>query len=151
MIGGGVASVLAVFADLNQTAIPNSVSLVAHTELRFNILSLERYIFLYHLFYQTTGVADIQFDITGPVGATGNYGNFRFNSGGGGTNAAGAINGTGFNANGGGVGVTNAISIMGSVLNAGLNGEVNLRFAQNTAEVSDTIILAGSFLIAIRI
>lgn len=112
------------------------------------------YFFECFLRYSTSAVADIKFGWTAPASATMDWGKghvaeaalggFHALGGAGSPTTPAQVGGTQVGA-GGGAGGGYMMLLAGFIVTAGTAGNVTLQWAQNTAEVSDTKVLKGSF------
>ena len=118
--------------------INNSITMQDDDELKATLKIDQIYMFRLVLFYISNSTADFKLEFTAPAGATGGY-----------VDEAGKVNdmlafGTDIFSS---VGSGEALSIYyGRVVMGATAGDLQLRWAQNTATVVDTKVLAGSTL-----
>ena len=130
--------------------VNNSTTLVNDPELLFAIAANEVWEFELLAIINSSAVADIKFQFTGPAGSS----IYRFNVG----ESAAATDfisatepgGAAIDVRGQGIAMINAI-LEGIIINGATAGNLQVQWAQNTAEVSDTKVLANSLLIAHKI
>lgn len=128
--------------------VNNSATLVNATGLAFGVAAYASYHFTMTLFVQTNSTADLKISFTGPAAPT------AFAAGIVSQGLVSTATGTYANALGQSLGVDGAIAmyfISGSIRNGATAGIVQLQFAQDTANASNTIISAESFVDAWRI
>ncbi len=141
----------------NQT-VNNSSTLVNDNHLSFSVAANEIWVLELTIFYQTTSVADIKVGITMPSGATYRMGQHTLDASGGGTTQehvdAFSDPDTGIAAyTAGGAGLTTEVTAFYHylIVISSTAGTIQIKWAQNAAEVSDTIMLKDSYLKAFRI
>jgi hypothetical protein len=145
---------LSAFADLvykasNET-VNNSNTVQDDNDLSFAIGANEIFTWQTVLFFTSSAVADFRLTFTVPAGATVRFGGM-------GNSTAlvmvvGVASASGTELAFGGNGATEMmVNVWGYVANGATAGTVQLQWAQNTPEVSDTILLAGSTLSPIQI
>ena len=119
--------------------VNNSTTLVNAADMSFSVGANEVWVFMLIVMSNSSSVADIKFDLSVPTAATKRWsttGNQNLLTG------SFKINGSGVDRKG---------TIEGVVLVGANAGTVQLQFAQDVAEVSDTKLLKDSFLVAWRI
>lgn len=134
--------------------VNNSTTLVNDTDLLTSLAPNERVSFMLIGFFSSSAVADFKYSFNAPSGSTITYSPPNGIT----TNSSGtivrnnAIISTGiFEAvNGGGTGTAVAFTLAGWVENGSTAGNLQLRWAQNTLEATDTKVLAGSRLVVMR-
>lgn len=123
--------------------VNNSNALQDDDHLFFSILANQVWLVRYHLWVSSSAVADSKVDITVPAACDGKHGNpsgFPL-----GTALSTAVT---INHSGAAAGYYEHWAI---IRNGATAGTVQLRWAQATAEVSDTIFYTNSALVAIRL
>jgi len=127
--------------------INNSSTTQDDDELFIAIGASDTWSFDIDLIYDTGTTPDIKFAVSVPTGATGLW-SFVDSS----SNVTHSTDGvsTGFSP-GGGAGFIRQVRITGYVINSTNTGNITLRWAQNTADASDTIVKAGSRFVGIRL
>lgn len=137
---------LVVVRKPSDETVNNSATLQDDDDLKFAVGANEDWIFELFLAFQSSTVADIALGFTIPNGAAILWGLSRdLNFGDSGpiysisTSGSGSvpIHGTGANV---------GVHLMGTVINEAAADDLQLRWAQNTAEATDTIIRANSWL-----
>lgn len=143
---GGISQKL-IYKTVTET-VNNSTVLQNDNELLFPILANEKWTFISLIIYNSSAVADFKLDYTIPAGASGKFSSFNWVSSGVAgeyfipigsvTNAAGAAADMG-------------LLLSGYVANGATAGNVQFQWAQNTAEVSNTQVLLGSWILAHKV
>jgi hypothetical protein len=125
--------------------VNNSAILQDDDHLSFSIGASEEWVFEIVLAFTSNATADLQIAVTVPSGASVFYGahigtppNFT------------ATSGTGLGVSSAG-GALEGVLITGWVLNSTTAGTVQLQWAQNTADLSDTVVKKGSYLTHFRV
>jgi hypothetical protein len=142
---GGAGSLTVVRKTANET-VNNSATLQNDDHLLLAIGASEVWEFQFTLWYDAGVTPDIKFAITVPSGATLRWGNAPW------VNTAGAAYGTGAESSSGGSrdfagGTAPRITVIhGMIANSTNAGNLQLQWAQNTANASDTIVYANSTL-----
>lgn len=149
---GSAARTIAQRRTVRNTALQtvnNSTTLVNATSLVLALAANEIVAFMAQVFYTGNGTADIQIAFTVPAGAT-----IRWNNAGGVRNttagtvafvAAVTASGTSMAFEGG---TNGTATLIGTVVNSTTAGNLQLQFAQNTADASNTDLQANSWLSA---
>jgi len=124
--------------------VNNSTTLVNDTELVFTVYPNKTYVAEFDVFYNSSAVSDIKLSAFAPAGSTG-----RFSFGGPRYLDTGTVGGTGLSDINttlpvGGLGSIAATRLVASFNVGTTGGTAGISWAQNTAEVSDTSVLAGS-------
>jgi hypothetical protein len=128
-----------------------STTYVNATDMAFTVGANETWIFEAHLNYNTASTPGIKFDVTAPTSSTCDLQKINVNGGVGGakyTCAGGAkpdisMSGvSGFDAN---------ETVAGSVVTGANSGTVQLQFAQNTSNAANTVLYAGSWIVAYKV
>lgn len=136
---------LANVVDANQT-VNNSATLVDVPQLKLNVDAYERVLFRVNLFYNTAAAADFKYQVAVPSSPT-LYRQLTegmapddtaFDLAVATSSAAVSITGAA-NANG-------FLRVTGVLVNGANAGTLQFKFAQDTANASDTVVYAGSFL-----
>ncbi|MDP2074642.1 glycosyl hydrolase family 28-related protein [Hydrogenophaga sp.] len=128
-------------------SVNNTTAVVADNSLIVSVEPYQRLKFDCMVRYNTSAVADIRFTFVGPAGS-----NIRWSADGGGLwNPAGSFVSDGEAAGGTekqflGSGGSRWVHLIGYCINGPTEGTFGLRFAQGTAEVSNTIVQAQSHL-----
>lgn len=123
--------------------VNNSTTLQNDDHMALSVAANMTYEFKMCVFHNSSTVADLKYDFTFPTGLTMKYGLDAAAAGGGIDNfvliqtSVPVI---------GGVGADRAGFLSGTVITFTTAGTLQLRWAQNTAEVSDTKVLAGSYM-----
>jgi hypothetical protein len=130
------------FKTSTQT-VNNSTTLVSDTQLFIAVAANTNCIFTSRFLYTSGTTPDIKFGFTYPVGATGSYTLYGIAAGGATLNAFHQVE-TSVGALEGGTAI--ACTMTGSWTIGATAGVVQLRWAQNTANASNTQVLAGSFI-----
>ena len=133
----------------DSAAVNNSTTLVNITGLAFAIAANEIWTFEITIWYSSNATANIKFAVTTPTGSTVRYTLIA-------TVIDGAalypqVNATASGTTGIADGAAAFAKIVGIVVNGATAGNVQAQFAQNTANVSDTTVLANSHLVAKRL
>lgn len=145
--GTGVTKVEAIRKATTET-VNNSTALQDDNELTIAIAANETIYFDMTIAFNSSTVADFKLDIAGPAGVAGQwiYVTGSANS----TDSPwNPLGGSGAPVNG--LGTDKSIIVRGIARNGATAGNVRLQWAQNTAEVSDTKVLADSFVIVWRV
>ena len=125
--------------------LSNDTTLQDDDELFFPVGVGQTWAFIFYIVYQATTVADLEIAVTVPAGADvvmtaiNDIFNSVRTSGG---EFVGTVSGDNTN---------EQIQINGTIIVGATPGNVQFQWAQETAEVSDTIVRAGSFIIAHRL
>lgn len=123
--------------------VNNSTTLQDDNHLVLAVAASTTYEFEMCIFHNSSTVADLKYDFTFPTGLTMNYGLDGAAAGGGIDNfvliqtSVPVI---------GGAGADRAAFLSGTVITSTTAGNLQLRWAQNMAEVSDTKVLLGSYM-----
>jgi hypothetical protein len=117
--------------------VSNSTTVQSDDEILFPVGVNETWIFTIFLLYSTSGVADFKHQFSVPSGTAGRHETI------GGEAAIASPLTTG--------GGASSRSITGVIRSGSTAGNITLQWAQNTAEVSDTKVLADSVLTAHRV
>jgi hypothetical protein len=126
--------------------VNNSTTLQDDDHLSFSIAANEAWAFHLCLFYRAATTPDVKYALTVPASAT--YQLFsvqQFQAVGDGAAITTAV------ANGSGASVTEGEMASGVVVNGANAGTVQLQWAQNTANASNTKVLQGSYIIATKL
>ncbi len=131
-----------VYKSADET-VNNSTTYQNDDALLFAVGANEVWAFTLAIFFTSGTVPDIKFFIAAPASTTGQWAP---------SNSSTAITNFegGYIASGNGV-VNDRFFISGVAITAGTAGNVQLQWAQNTATVSDTKVLKGSYIIATRL
>ena len=147
-IGGRMLSI----PKLTTQTVNNSTTLVEDDHLKFWLLATETVTFTMVVTYQTSGVADFKLRMTGPAGSTlllGPLGNVKVNT----ANALAVQNmvagDVDIELGGGGLSTPRCITLAGTAVGGGTSGKVYLQWAQNTAEDTNTQVLAPASVLTI--
>jgi hypothetical protein len=120
-------------------AVNNSTAFANATELAVALDANADYGFMVMLIYDASTVADIKTTIATLTNATGIWASSTFYT----TFALGAA----YNIDGGGVGTKRIDTLKGTMKVGATAGNLQVQFAQQTAEVSDTTLSIGSHLV----
>jgi hypothetical protein len=131
------------FAEIRKTAdktLSNVAVLEDDNHLTFSVGANESWLIIIFIQFSSSAVADFKCDFTVPSG-----GAFRWSS----YEGSNHLGGTGtFTLAGNGVGARLERVMWGTVRTASTTGTVDFRWAQNTGEVSNTVVYAESLLLA---
>jgi len=119
--------------------VSNSVVVVDDDELFVPLLANKRYGFLVFIYCEVTSASDIREAFSAPAGAVGTWGETLLSN-----QLMIALSTE--NTQGTSTGPRSQY-LSGQVLNGGTPGNLNLQWAQNVAEVFDTTVRAGSFMV----
>lgn len=152
--GTGISKIELVRKTVDEI-VNNSTTLQNDDVLKVALAANEAASFLFQIFSESSAVADIQYAITVPAGAT----LIWSKASGVGVSPTGGVqpfttitaSGTAQADVGAGAGDKRAVTIIGTVVNGATAGDLQLQWAQNTAEVSDTKVFANSILLAFRV
>lgn len=138
-------------AKASDQTVNNSTTLVDDNDLTVSIAANETVVIVGHIIFESNSTADFKHQFTGPSGSDGSFG-----IGGPRELTGGGLGGTGFYALNASIptsghGGPASQSVFGVVRNGGTSGNITLQWAQNTADASDTKVLADSFLIVWRV
>lgn len=135
--------------------VNNSATLVNDGELTLPVDANTTYVINAAFLHSSNSTADIKIGLTYPTGSTCSWGAVRqdvtvstptgavdLGSG------SGVASGNTYT--GAGTGATQINLLMGSIIVGSTSGAIQIQFAQNTANASNTIMLAGSYLMLIR-
>lgn len=146
------------FRTTDSTPINNSTALVSDSTLVIALPTAGRFHFEAVLFYDSSTAADFKAAFTIPAAATmrwGGVGPSTTVAGGVGTGqfSTTAVSGTAIAYGSSGVGAANAqfLKISGAVLLGGTAGNLQLQYAQNTADPTDLVVRTHSRLLAWRV
>jgi hypothetical protein len=137
--------------------VNNSTVLVNDSALALSVVANAKYILEAYVKYDSGTTPDIKFAWTGPAGATLDWIPNTPPAGATGVNSALSVGNTaigdGAAVAAGGVGAGTAVvaHMTGTLTVAGTAGSLQLRWAQNTGDASDTKVLAGSWLRLTRV
>jgi hypothetical protein len=137
-----------VLATADQT-VNNTTTKVDSTYLKVPVLTNQRWAVTGFLNYSTSAVADIKIALNAPASSNLVFRYFGNDTGGAFITARGS--GLDVDSTWNGTGSNNESLVFHLTLLAGGNGNLIVRFAQSTIEVSDTKLLAGCYLIAHRL
>jgi len=138
--------------------VNNSTTLQNDDHLLGSVAASEVWTFMFVLFVSGVQASDIRIDVIGPSGSTVTFGVIGLTTGS--TNVSNSSMNTIGNLLGGtnigSVGTDSAtghttVLVMGSCVNSTTAGDLQLRWAQNTADVSDLIVRSQSFLTMWRV
>lgn len=136
------------YKTTNQTLTSNSTGHQDVTQLVAAMPAAGTFSFRGVIYYDTSTVADIKFAFTVPAGALLRWGGLGVVPGGGptgdGSFSTVTVSDTSTPFGGGGAGTVLFCQIEGEYVGGGTAGNLQLRAAQNTAEVSNTIVIARS-------
>ena len=136
----------AAFKSSDET-VNNSSTLQNDDDLLVAIGASEIWSFEIDIFFDSGTTPDIKFALSGPSGATGLWSFVEVSS-----NVTKSIDGSSSaSRDGGGAGFVRQTRITGYISNSTNAGNIQLLWAQNTADASDTIVKAGSRFIATRL
>jgi hypothetical protein len=126
--------------------VNNSATLVDVPQLKINVDAYERVLFRFNVFYNTNATADFKYQVAIPGSPTvyrqvtegmapdDTAVDLALATSSAAVSLLGAANANGF------------VRITGVLVNGANAGQITLQFAQNTANASDTIVYAGSFM-----
>lgn len=139
-----------IYKNTTQT-ISNSGALIQDTELVYPLLEKQRVFFRFHIFFTSDPAADIKFAINAPAGSIIQYAptqSVRITGSDTLTIQPMLGNGGTFSVGSGGTTTADArlCEIAGFAETTGTSGTLNLKWAQGTANVSNTSVLSGSYL-----
>jgi len=137
-----------VLATADQT-VNNSTTKVDSTYLKVPVLTNQRWAVTGFLNYSTSAVADIKIALNAPASSNLVFRYFGNDTGGAFITARGS--GLDVDSTWNGTGSSAESLVFHLTLLAGGNGDLVVRFAQSTLEVSDTKLLAGCYLVAHRL
>ena len=126
--------------------VNNSSTLQDDDALLLAMAANETWFFSVTIFFISSGVADFKVTLTSPTGSTLLHGctQAQVNSAGGVQECNALASGVAFAYSG--TGSNESLFLTGIVVNGGTAGNLQLQWAQNTAEVSDTKVLTNSYL-----
>jgi len=122
--------------------ISNSTTFTDDAELLFTPTINKTYGFQLLFFFDSSAVANFKLKMTLPTGATGDWVNGNWTGGG----SAAPVDVTAGQSRSG-IGAVATSALYGRIIMAGNAGDVVIQWAQNTAEISNTKMLQGSFLV----
>lgn len=133
----------------NQT-VNNSITTVGHSELLIAVAANTVVLFSGMLWYESSTVADFRVEFAQPAGATMKWTSFSSATSAtvpaGMSDMAERATGVGKTSGGAGAGVHLAFPFQGILIVGATAGNLQVKFAQSTAEATDTIVLTDSFL-----
>ena len=125
--------------------VNNSTTLQDDDHLLFAVAANEKWQFEGHIFYSTSTVADLKATFSGPASAVGHI-TFETDVSETATNFESTALGTGEAISGDGAGLIRGMRFWGAIANGANAGNLAFQWAQNTAEVSNTVVHAGSYI-----
>lgn len=134
--------------------VNNSTTLVSDNQLKIAMLANEVWLFKFHVMSDGPAAGDFKIALNSPTGSLGNWGVI------GEANSGQLIQAGGTSSVGGGQFVDANTSVLiesqnfiisGGITNGSTAGDLQLRWAQNTATVGDTRVLYGSSLVCHRV
>lgn len=130
----------------DSSAVNNSTTLVNDSTLKVSIGASRSYWFYGVVLYNTSAVADLKLAFTVPAGASLIWAGIGYHL----STAAGVAfnyaSGSGTTMSFGGVGANTCCFILGTGTISATQGDLQLQFAQDTAEATNTVLLSGSWL-----
>lgn len=136
------AKTIAVYKKTDET-VNNTTTLQNDDELFFNINRNEAWLFQGFILHNTGSTPDLKITFTVPSGATGGFDPLNVGSS--------ALTSFSSTISFGGTGSDSISYLTGIVKNGDTAGTVQMQWAQNTADASDSTILSGSCIIATRL
>lgn len=149
--GGLVAGAPITAKKVTEQLVNNTATLVNDSVLLRALAANEEVAFTLFLRYDSAAVADFKCAFTSPGGSTITYSVIGPGENDNLSQQVGAASADTLILGGGGAGTTRAAVIHGSVWCGATPGNLQFQFAQNTANVSDTKVLVGSYLSTINI
>lgn len=128
--------------------VNNNTGLQDDDDLVVTLEANKYYAFELWLEFNSTAVADIKFAFTIPAGATVEWGHLRYT---GASLVLALISGTGTSSPADGAGADSNVYIRGFVYTAAAAGDLQLQWAQQVLEATDTKVLEGSWLKVVRL
>lgn len=140
-----------VYKSSESQIVNNSTTLINDTSLYIDAVTNTTYVIEGLILYKSSSVADFKCTITAPSGSVGGWTTSGINGYQGinqSTGTGSALLAFGTTASFGGAGISSiaAVRLYAVVKTSTTGGTINFRWAQNTAEASDTIVTTGSFL-----
>lgn len=100
--------------------------------------------------YTSSTVADFKYQIDGPASAVGDWSHSGYSTALALNNGGNLVLGTPYSLGGAGA-IDLSVFIQGKIATAGTGGNIQFTWAQNALEASNTVVYAGSTLIALRV
>ena len=147
ILAADVADLVNAVIKTADETVNNSNALQNDNELLFAVGVNSEWIFQIKIGYISAAAADIKFAITIPAAATLAWTQSTYLDVAGSAAAGAWVTASGTSAVSIGAAADRGITISGSVITAGTAGNVQLQWAQSTADVSDTKVLLGSHII----